>query len=80
MNVTDVYYMSKTRKSNRNRQRSRTRSRSRTKTPINMTKEQANIWYLAKAFKKYLKVELKEIKLRKIIRNVIKEEIKNVSK
>ena len=35
---------------------------------------------LARAFKKYLKVELKEIKLRRIIRNVIKEEIKNVSK
>ena len=35
---------------------------------------------LANEFKKYLKTELKEIKLRKIIRNVIKEEIKDVSK
>jgi len=35
---------------------------------------------LAKQFKKYLKTELKEMKLRKIIRNIIKEEIKNVSK
>ena len=35
---------------------------------------------LAKQFKKYLKTELKEIKLRRIITKIIKEEIKNVSK
>ena len=35
---------------------------------------------LAKEFLNYLKTELQEIKLRKIIRNVIKEEINNVSK
>jgi len=55
-----------------------------TELPVSLTSKTNNGYIrektLAKAFKKYLKTELREIKLRKIIRNVIKEEINNVSK
>ena len=52
--------------------------------PISLASKTSNGYIrekkLANEFKKYLKTELTEIKLRKILRNIINEEMKNVSK